>query len=92
MTFDEWVSAEFAIDNDDSKFEFRLAKRAWDAATKSEREECARVADARAMRCERKAPLAEDADEVTELYSLTWQFSVLAAEMRKRSNVKWTPF
>lgn len=31
-TFDEWVEGEFAIDNDSDSFEYRLAKRAWDAA------------------------------------------------------------
>lgn len=55
-----------------------------------EREQCAAIADARAMRCEAKTATAEDEDEVTELRSLAWQFSVLAAEMRKRSNAALT--
>ena len=59
---------------------------ALDAAVMSEREACASIADARAMRCEAKTADAEDDDEVTQLRSLAWQFSVLAAEMRKRSN------
>ena len=51
-----------------------------------EREACAKIADARAMRCEEKASMAEDTDDANELRSLAWQFSVLADEMRKRSN------
>lgn len=45
MAFDEWVDAEFAIDNDPDSFEHRLAKRAWDAAVKAEREACAKILD-----------------------------------------------
>lgn len=55
-----------------------------------EREQCAAIADARAMRCEAKIATSEDEDEVTELRSLAWQFSVMAAEMRKRSNAEVT--
>lgn len=58
------------------------------AFREDEREECAKLADARAMRCEKKTELAEDEDEVTELHSLAWQFSMLAAEMRGRSVLK----
>ena len=45
MTFDEWVDAEFAIDNDPDGFEYRLAKRAWDACAVAEREACADICD-----------------------------------------------
>lgn len=31
MDFNEWVAGEFSIDDDDTSFEFRLAKRAWEA-------------------------------------------------------------
>ncbi|KVW92639.1 hypothetical protein [Thiobacillus denitrificans] len=58
------------------------------AFREDECEQCAAIADARAMRCEAKTATAEDEDEVTELRSLAWQFSVLAAEMRKRSNAQ----
>ncbi len=67
----------------------------WEAAAlavaAAESEACAAIADARAMRCEGEAQgyIGLDEDEVTNLRSLAWQFSVLAAEMRKRSNVKW---
>ena len=66
--------------------QYRMDWKLWTDAARAEREACAAIADARAMRCEAKAALAEDADEVTRLRSLAWQFSVLAAEMRKRSN------
>lgn len=49
-------------------------------------EDCAAIADTRAMRCEEKVAGAEDEDESIELRSLAWQFSVLAAEIRERSN------
>ena len=56
----------------------------------AERETCAKIADARAMRCEEKTADADDDDERINLRSLAWQFSVLAAEMRKPSNAKVT--
>lgn len=60
----------------------------WRKAVEWEREACAQIADARAMRCEDMAQgyIGLDEDEVASLRSLAWQFSVLAAEMRKRSN------
>jgi len=82
MTFDEWLAMQPKGDPTKPI----TPRMAWDAATRAEREACAAIADTRAMRCEEKTVLAEDADEVTELRSLAWQFSVLAAEMRKRSN------
>jgi len=60
------------------------------AFREDEREQCAAIADARAMRCEANAAVAEDEDEVKELRSLAWQFSVLAAELRNRSNAAFT--
>lgn len=62
----------------------KLARTVRDA----EREACAKIADDRAMGCEQLVALAGDSDEATELRSLAWPFSVLAAEMRKRSNAK----
>jgi hypothetical protein len=50
-----------------------------------EREECARVCDERAEKCSVKLETTDDQDDRTELESLAWQFSVLAAEIRKRS-------
>ena len=86
MTFEEWWDSKIEIGTPDT---FRgweeSCRQAWVEGAKAEREACAMIADARAMRCEEKTATAED-DEVTELRSLAWQFSVLAAEMRKPSN------
>lgn len=81
-TFEQWAE-DYDLDNE---FPTRIGmavdcKAAWDAAI----EACAKIADSRAMRCEEKTALAESADEVTELRSLAWQFSMLADEMRKCS-------
>ena len=61
---------------------------AWNAAIKAEREACAEIADARAMWCEGEAQgyIGLDEDEVTSMRSWARQFSMLAAEIRKRSN------
>lgn len=57
------------------------------AFREDEREECAKLADARALYCEQKTALEEDQEEVAHLRSLAWQFSALAAEMRGRSKL-----
>ena len=41
MTFEEWIVKEIPK----SGAEYRMAKAAWDAATKAEREACAKVCD-----------------------------------------------
>lgn len=94
MTFGEWAEA-YALDDEPCT---RISRRqdceaAWNAAIKAEREACAEIADARAMRCEGEAQryIGLDEDEVTSMRSLAWQFSVLAAEMRKRSNRDYAP-
>lgn len=66
--------------------QYRMDWKLWKDAATAEREACARIADAKAMRCEEKVAGAEDEDESIELRSLAWQFSVLAAEIRERSN------
>ena len=55
-------------------------------AVARERESCAKVCDERAEKCAAKADVTDDQDERTELKAIAWQFSVLAAEIRKRSN------
>lgn len=54
------------------------------AFREDENEECAKLADAKALRCESGVALAENEDEAEELRSTAWQFSALAAEIRGR--------
>ena len=49
----------------------------------AERERCAQVCDERANRCAAKADTTDDKDDINELKTLAWQFSVLADEIRK---------
>ena len=46
----------------------------------------AEVCDKRAALCATRADLTDDEDDRTELKSNAWQFSVLAAEIRKRTS------
>ena len=55
----------------------------WAKATAAANEACAKIADARAMRCE-EAQVGADEDDKISLRSLVWQFSVLAADFRTR--------
>lgn len=64
----------------------RKVKAAMEEAVKREREHCAKVCDERAEKCAAKAEETDDQDDRTELKANAWQFSVLAAEIRKRSN------
>lgn len=55
-------------------------------AVKLEREACAKICDDRASACETRLEKTDDEDDRTELKANAWQFSVLAAEIRKRHN------
>ena len=66
----------------------RKVKAAMLEAVARERESCAKVCDERAEKCAAKADVTDDQDDRTELKANAWQFSVLAAEIRKRSNVE----
>jgi hypothetical protein len=79
---------EFVFEFIATRDAYNKMRRLAEAATKAEREACAAIADARALRCEGEAQgyIGLDEYEVTNLRSLAWQFSVLADEMRKRSN------
>lgn len=54
------------------------ASDAWNAAL----QRAAYICDTRAMKCEAKTREAEDCDEITELRSMAWQFSVIADQIR----------
>lgn len=57
-----------------------------DLLIKAEREACAKVCEERTEKCATKADVTDDEDDRTELKANAWQFSVLAAEIRMRSN------
>lgn len=78
MTFDEWFLSKQGEAYDGM---YTFARDAWNAAV----EQSAAICDERAMKCERKTVDAEDDAEVTELRSMAWQFSVLAAQVRDTS-------
>lgn len=68
----------------------QTARDAWNAGVAAEREACAKVCDNRAEMCAAKLETTDDQDDRTELKANAWQFSVLAAEIRKRSNAEVT--
>ena len=85
IEFESWHGCEVSDEMDiHTQVAWDTWKFAWKSGLEEEREACAEIADTRAMRCEKKTVIAEYADEVNELRSLAWQFSVMAAEIRKR--------
>jgi len=68
----------------------RKVKAAMVEAVARERESCAKVCDERAEKCAAKLETTDDQDDRTELKANAWQFSVLASEIRTRSNVELT--
>jgi hypothetical protein len=64
----------------------RKVKAAMVEAVVRERESCAKICDERAEKCAVKLETTDDHDDRTELKANAWQFSVIAAEIRKRSN------
>ncbi len=56
------------------------------AVAAAERDACAKVCEERSEKCATKADATDDEDDRTELKANAWQFSVLAAEIRMRSN------
>lgn len=82
MPFDDWWK-DHGIESA-TPYERSAARKGWEAAAKAEREAHAKMADAKAMRCEEKVKLAENRGEATHLRRLALEFSVLAAEIRNR--------
>ncbi len=74
----------------------RMPPMAWDfrgfaaaaaaMAADAEREACAAVCAAKAKALGEHADLCDDDEEATELKAQAWQMTVLAAELRLRSN------
>jgi hypothetical protein len=68
-----------------------IARRAWGAATISEREACAKVCDDDANKMETEAQNAienGEHDEVSAIRSTAWKLSVAANRIRARSNAE----
>jgi hypothetical protein len=52
----------------------------------AEREACAKLCDDKAKTLGARADCCDDEDDATELKALAWQMTVMAAEIRMRSN------
>jgi hypothetical protein len=89
MTFEHWLIYINTTLTDNEKV---IAKAAWEASAKVESIECANICEERAKKCALQADKTNDQDDRTELKANAWQFSVLGAEIRKRSNVKLRGF
>ena len=66
---------------------WRAWENAWKQGAEDERESCANICEDREQKCAAKLETTDDQDDRIELKANAWQFSVLAAEIRKRSNV-----
>ena len=86
MDFDEWYAGQkHQLSNE------QVCRVIWDAAQKHEREACAVLCDAAAMKMEQEAQAAIDNGEhgeVSAIRSTAWKLSVAAAYIRQRSNAR----
>lgn len=79
-----------AYDGDDRQDIKTDVLNAFYAGVKFERLACASICEEKAKKCADKADEQDFEDDCIELKALAWQFSVLADEIKARSNDKLT--